>query len=222
MQILKEKLDQYKHFSILSYYLVIVILYHVYEKITVPKYIMYSKIDNYIPFIKEMVIPYLFWYIYIIIALVYLGFTSKKDFYNLCSFMFIGMTICFAIYAVFPNGQNLRPVITGKDIFSRMVYYIYMTDTPTNSAPSMHVLDSIAVHAALMNCESLQNNRWIKTGSFITTLLIILSTVTLKQHSILDVLYGIMLSALLYIVIYKLDALKAFTTGQIFTKKAEE
>jgi len=171
---------------------------------------MYSKLDDYIPFVKEMVIPYLFWYIYIIIALVYLGFTSKKDFYDFTIFMFAGMTICFMIYAIFPNGQNLRPSIHGNDIFSRMVYYIYSTDTPTNSAPSMHVLDSIAVHIALVRCEALKNKFWVKLSSFITMVLIIMSTVMLKQHSILDVMYGMLLSAVLYVIIYKFNILQFF------------
>jgi len=206
MERLKEKLEQYKHFSILTYYIVIFSLYNIYEKlITVPKYYMYSRLDDYIPFVKEMVIPYLFWYIYIIIALIYLGFTSKKDFYDFTIFMFSGMTICFIIYAIFPNGQNLRPAIKGTDIFSRMVYFIYTTDTPTNCAPSMHVLDSVAVHIALSKCEALKNKFWVKFASFITMVLIIMSTVMLKQHSILDVIYGIILSLLLYIIIYKFN-----------------
>lgn len=210
----KQMLDQYKHFYILSYYLVIMALYNIYNKITVPKYYMHSVIDDYIPFVKEMIVPYLFWYVYIIIALIYLGFTAKKDFYNLTVFMFAGMTISFAIFAIFPNGQNLRPVIKGTDIFSRMVQSIYMVDNPTNSAPSMHVIDAIAVHAAVINCSALAKKYWAKIGSLITMILIILSTVMVKQHSILDVLYGILLSAILYVLIYKLDIVSYFISDQ--------
>ncbi|NLY43350.1 MAG: phosphatidic acid phosphatase [Clostridiaceae bacterium] len=215
---MKEKFEQYKHFSILSYYIVIAILYHTYEKITIPKYFMYSRLDDYIPFVKEMVIPYLFWYIYIIIALVYLGLTSKKDFYNLCAFMFIGMTICFIIYALFPNGQKLRPVIHGTDFFSRLVAYIYMVDTPTNSAPSMHTLDAIAVHVAFMKCDALKKKYGILTLSFITMVLIILSTVMLKQHSVLDLIYGVALSLVLYLIIYKFNLLDHFITERSYHK----
>lgn len=221
MDLLREKFEQYKHFSILSYYIVIGILYIVYEKITVPKYFMYSKLDDYIPFVKEMIIPYLFWYIYIIIALVYLGLTSKKDFYDLAAFMFIGMTICFIIYAIFPNGQNLRPVIHEKDFFSRLVAYVYMTDTPTNSAPSMHTLDSIAVHIALVKSEALKKRYVIHGLSFITMILILLSTVMLKQHSILDVIYGIALSLVLYIVIYRFN-LVGYFVAEGSLRKAEQ
>lgn len=210
MELIKQKFERYKHFNILSYYLVIMALYNIYEKITVPKYIMYSRLDDYIPFVKEMVVPYLFWYIYIMIALIYLGLTSKEDFYNFTAFMFVGMTICFLIYAIFPNGQNLRPVITNTDIFSRLIYNIYMVDTPTNSAPSMHTLDAIAVHIAVMKCESLQKKFWIQAASLITMILIIMSTVMIKQHSILDVLYGIVLSGVLYVIIYKFNIVKLF------------
>lgn len=204
------KLKENKHFLVLSYYIVILFLYKYTEKVTKPEYIMYSKLDNYIPFVKEMVVPYLFWYIYIVIALVYLGFNSKDDFYKLTGFMFIGMTLCFFIYLLFPNGQNLRPSIVENDFFSNLIKNIYISDTPTNSAPSMHVLDSIAVHLAITRCNKLKNKRYIKYTSAIIMGLIIASTVMIKQHSIIDVIYGIILSLIIYLVIYKVKVREIF------------
>jgi membrane-associated phospholipid phosphatase len=61
-----------------------------------------------------------------------------------------------------------------------------------------------------MKCEALQKKFWIQAGSFITMILIIMSTVMLKQHSILDVIYGIILSTVLYLAIYKFDMIKIF------------
>lgn len=203
IEFLKEKVESYKHFKVLTYYIVILLLYNFYEKATIPKYFMYSKIDDYIPFVKFMIVPYLFWYIYIIIALAYLGIKSRKDFLSFTTFMFSGMTICFIFYAIFPNGQNLRPIIVHNDIFSKMIDYIYMMDTPTNSAPSMHVVNAIAVHIALTHYDGLKDVFRVKVISLITMLLIIASTVMVKQHSILDVLYAIGLSVCLYLIIYK-------------------
>lgn len=204
------KLKKNKHFLVLSYYLVILFLYKYTEKITKPEYIMYSKLDNYIPFVKEMVVPYLFWYIYIVVALIYLGFNSKDDFYKLTGFMFIGMTICFFIYLLFPNGQNLRPSIVENDFFSNLIRTIYISDTPTNSAPSMHVLDSIAVHLAITRCNKLKNKRYIQYTSAIIMVLIIASTVMIKQHSIIDVIYGVILSLFIYLAIYKVKVQQIF------------
>jgi membrane-associated phospholipid phosphatase len=202
------KYQNYKHVLILSYYGIIWYLYYFTEKTITPRYFMKSKVDLYIPFVKYMIIPYLFWYVYIFGTLLYLAFTSKDDFLKLSFVMFTGMTLCFILYFIFPNGQNLRPAITTHDLFSRLIYYIYSTDTPTNSAPSIHVLNSIATHAAIIRSKTLRNNKLITLSSLIVMILIIASTVMIKQHSILDVFYGICLSAVLYMFAYHVNALR--------------
>lgn len=165
---------------------------------------MYSPIDDYIPFVKYFVVPYLFWFVYMGIGFLYLGLVSKKDYYRLCWFIFGGMCICYTLYMIFPNAQNLRPVIVENDIFSRMIKHIYSTDTNTNVAPSIHVLNSIAVHVALVNCEEFkkESKNW-RVLSFITAVLICLSTVFIKQHSIKDGMWAALLATVLYIAIYK-------------------
>ncbi len=180
---------------------------------------MHSNLDNYIPFVKGMVIPYLLWYIYIVIPLIYLGFHSKDDFYKLSFFMFTGMTICFLIYLIFPNGQNLRPVINSQDLLSKIIKSIYIKDTPTNSAPSMHVLNSIAVHMAIIKCDKFKNNKWLCIISNCIMISIIASTVMIKQHSILDVMYGIILSIVLYWLIYEVNVLKLFSLERLELSK---
>jgi len=118
------------------------------------------------------------------------------------------MSICFIIYTLFPNGQDLRPTIIDTDIFSRLIKNIYMIDKPTNSNPSMHVLNSIAVHSVVINSKTFKNNYRIKTISLILMTLIITSTVMIKQHSIIDVISAILLSNIIYLLIYKLNIVK--------------
>lgn len=221
LQYLKEFNNRYKHFYILSYYIVIYLLYTTLNKIIVPKYFMHSFIDDYIPFVKEMIVPYLYWYVYILASLIYLGFTNKRSFYKLAIFMFAGMTISFIIYAIFPNGQNLRPVIGGKDIFSRMVQNIYLEDNPTNSAPSMHVINAIAVHLAIINDKRLSKISWVKVSSFISAIFIIASTVMVKQHSIIDVFGGILLSFVLYVVIYNFESIYELVTSRASVRNVQ-
>lgn len=200
---LRDIWKKYNHLLFLFYYLFIGFLYQTFNKMIVPEYFMHSFLDEYIPFVKIFIIPYLFWYVYIFAALVYFGFTSKEDFYKLTFFMFGGMTICFLIYYILPNGQNLRPVITDTDLFSRMIANIYQTDNPTNVAPSMHVLDSIGVHLAVRYSRSLRKYRWLQWGSLISAFLISISTVLIKQHSVEDGLYAVLLSYILYLIIYR-------------------
>lgn len=212
---------KYNHAIVLVYYFVVYKWFSYLESSVRPKYFMLSKLDMYIPFVKEFVVPYLIWFAYIAIIMIYLGLRSKYDFLKLSFFMFSGMSICFIIYTVLPNGQNLRPEIMGNDIFSSLVKMIYKNDTPTNSAPSIHVINAIAVHLALVNYEGLRNKICTKAASFILMIFIIMSTVFIKQHSILDVTYGIMLSIILYLLIYRINYRRLFDSLNLKKKSKE-
>ncbi len=204
---MKKIWEQYRHFLLLILFRILYIWFIYCEKTVVPKYIMFSPIDLKIPFVKEFVVPYLFWYIYMAFGFIYLGFVSKKDYYRLFLFIFIGMVICYTVYTVLPNGQNLRPVITADDIFSKAIKNIYEKDTPTNVAPSIHVLNSIAIHIALIRYEPFKENRILRFTSLGIMLFICASTVLIKQHSVLDVIWAIVLSGVLYFSIYLLPQL---------------
>lgn len=174
----------------------------------VPKYIVLSPLDDSIPFLAVFIIPYFIWYFYITGALVFLFFRSPEGFVNLCWFMYGGMALACFIYTLFPNGQHLRPYVYGDDILSRMVRYVYSVDTPTNSAPSIHVMNSIAIHSALIHYRGFKSRfHPVKVVSFILMLLICASTVFVKQHSVIDVAGGVVLSSLLYLLIYRRDIL---------------
>jgi membrane-associated phospholipid phosphatase len=210
---IRKYLHEYKHLALVSYYFIVQILYYYTEAKVVPRYFMECRLDNYIPFIKYFIVPYLFWFAYMAIGFIYLGIKSKPEFLRLCLYMFSGMTLCYILYMVFPNGQRLRPVITETDVFSRAIQRIYQTDTPTNVAPSIHVYNSLAVHIGLLHYKPFQMNKWARWSSFVCMLLIILSTVFIKQHAILDVFWSFVLAFPLYLVVYKLiPAVKASTT----------
>lgn len=193
----------YKHVLVLSYYVVLSILYTTAEAVTVPRFTMHSFIDDYIPFCKYFVVFYLFWYVYIIVPMVYFGFKSKEDFLKLALFMFLGMTACYVVYFLLPNQQDLRPMITDTDIFSRVIKYLYSVDTPTNVAPSMHVLNSIAVHVVISRSKKLRDIKWLQVASLFSAIMISASTMFIKQHSIEDVIYAGILSYGIYHVIYR-------------------
>ena len=116
------------------------------------------------------------------------GFTA-------CAFLIIGMTFFLILCTVFPNGQNLRPATFVRDnIFVDLVRYIYSTDTPTNVLPSIHVFNSIGGCIAIGHSKALKKHRKIQFGSYLLALLIILSTMFLKQHSVTDVIAAFVLS----------------------------
>ena len=163
-------------------------------------------LDDYIPFNEWFLIPYLLWFLYMAVTILYFLFTSKKDYYRECAFLFIGMSICLIIYMIWPNCQNLRVTeFPRENILTKGVQFIYALDTATNVCPSIHVYNSIGVHIAVSHSETLGKNKWIRLGSFLLMISICLSTVFLKQHSAFDGICAMGLALIMYIFVYRVD-----------------
>jgi membrane-associated phospholipid phosphatase len=164
-----------------------------------PLYNIFSPLDELIPFLPIMVIPYISWYLYIAAPLCYFYFKSRKDFFRLASLLATGMLLSCVIFIFFPSGQNLRPDFITEDggICSWIIYHIYSIDTPTNCMPSMHVMFSLFVHFVIKTCDKYKENKRVLNISLIWTIIICASTVFVKQHSILDVAGGIVVGMII-------------------------
>ena len=167
---------------------------------------IHMAVDDYIPFVEIFIIPYFMWFGYVAIAIAYFFFKNVQDYYKLCIFLFVGMTIFIVISTVYPHGHYLRPRVFERDnIFISMVQGLYMVDTPTNLFPSIHVYNSIGVHLAVMHSERLKEKKWIRRGSFLLMSSIVASTMFLKQHSVFDVITACLLAVVMYSLVYALD-----------------
>lgn len=201
---MKTLLQKYKHAWVFLYSLIYFPWFFYLEKtVTCNYHIIHTTFDEKIPFIEYFIIPYLLWFGFIAVTILYFFLHDKEGFYKLAFFLITGMTLFLVISTVYPNGQVLRPLIFQRNnIFVDMVRQLYRTDTPTNIFPSIHVYNSIGVFLAIRNCEKLQKHRIIQDGSFILTVLIILSTMFLKQHSVIDVIGACVLSVPVYYMAY--------------------
>ena len=195
---------KYKH-SLLLLYLLIYFPWFSYLERTVTKrfHVIHMAIDDKIPFIEYFIVPYFLWFAYVAVAVLYFLFKNKGEYYRFCAFLFTGMTIFLIISTVYPNGHYLRPATFAHDnIFVNMVRALYKTDTATNLFPSIHVYNSIGVNIAIWHSENFKQNKPVRYGSAILMVSIILSTMFLKQHSVFDVITGIVLSVFMYTVVY--------------------
>lgn len=166
--------------------------------------IIHLAADDKIPFCEVFIIPYLLWFVYVSAVVVFLFFKNKTDYFKACAFLFTGMTIFLVISTLFPNGHDLRLAAMPRDnIFTSMVAALWKTDTPTNLWPSIHVYNSIGAHLAVMHNETLRGRKPVWIGSGILALSIILSTMFIKQHSVFDVLTGIIMGAFMYVLVYR-------------------
>lgn len=171
-----------------------------------PRYFsVHCALDSEIPFVPVFIIPYLLWYAYIAVTMGYFAFRDKQGFYRLCLFMFTGITLCLTFCTVFPNGHDFRPTeFASNNIFVSLVKWVYRCDPSCVTIfPSMHVLNGIATHIAIAKSERLSRHRWLVWGSFLFFVSVCLSTVFVKQHSVLDVAAALLLAIPLYFLGYK-------------------
>lgn len=207
----KKILKKYSHAWVLLYLFIYMPWFAYLEHRTnVHYYIIHSPIDDYIPFLEIFIVPYLLWFLFVAVTVLYFFFTNKSDFYRLAAFLIAGMTAFLVICTVFPNGLNLRPVVFTRDnIFIDLVKILYRTDTPTNVLPSIHVYNSIGVSIAIAHSDSLKKHPHIQHGAYILAGLIILSTMFLKQHSVTDVTAAVVMSFVVYQLVYVTQTRKA-------------
>ncbi len=201
---MKQFLHKYKHAWILSYTLIYLIWFFYLERtVTTNYHVVHVRLDDFIPFCEYFIIPYLMWFVYVAAAVLFLFFTNKEEYYRLCIYLFSGMTISLIVCTFFHNGTDFRPVLDPEEnIFTRMVAALYVTDTPTNVFPSIHVYNSICTHVAVSRSTILKKYPALQYGSLILTVLICMATVFLKQHSVVDVFGGCLLAYILYYVVY--------------------
>lgn len=169
-------------------------------------HLLSSRYDRLIPFCELFVIPYFLWFFYVASGVLYFGLheQERRQYYLLITNLCIGMTLFLAISLIWPNGHTLRPATFPRDnIFTDMVRGLYLTDTSTNVFPSIHVFNSIAIHTAVAKSESLKKHPVIVRGSLILCILIIASTLFLKQHTIVDVFGAFILNFATYHLVYQ-------------------
>ena len=204
---MKAFFQTYRHALVLLYGLIYMPWFMWLEsRSNLPYHVIHVKLDDMIPFVEYFIVPYLLWFVYVAAVFVYLFFKNRREFYQYCIFLFTGMTLFLIVSTLYPNGHLLRPnTFARNNIFTFAVQILYQADTATNIFPSLHVYNSIAAHRAVANSETLAGNRLIRGGSFVLMVSIILATMFLKQHSVLDVISGILLGLVMEQLVYRTD-----------------
>ena len=201
---------KYQHGTwIVAYMAFYLIAFAYLEKRQVYAYhVVHTVFDDFIPFQEAFIIPYVLWFPFIALTMLYFVFLGEKDeYYKLTANLAMGMTIFLAVSYLYPNILQLRPYeFPRENVLTDMVRWLYKTDTPTNVLPSIHVFNSLACSLAIFHDRKLREMRWLQVSSHSLTVLIILATMFLKQHSVLDVCLGIAMAFLGYLFFYLQDS----------------
>ena len=208
----RDWIEQNKYLIFVIYYTLYMVGFVLVENRTPAHlYVIHCPLDQYIPFLEIFVIPYILWFFYIGGIVLWMGIFDRDNMCRLLWSGMVGMTIFLLISWFLPNGLDLRPTAFERDnIFVWITRtFIYGSDTPTNVFPSIHVNNSICACVAVLASDRLKDRKVVRGASVIMAGLIVLSTMFLKQHSVVDVSAG-MITAWLSCEICFADALKTW------------
>jgi len=195
-----KKHPEYRYVLFLPGYLICFFLVEAAVPADCDYWVSYCRWDDYIPFLEGFIVPYCCWYPLLFVVGIYLMLTDVPECRRYVWFLILGCGISLLICVIFPNGQDLRPTSFDRDnIFIRLVQRIYAADTNTNVLPSMHVVGCFA--AAVASRRSLRLRRFSPIVIAVSVLVSV-STVFVKQHSVLDVFAGIALALPIWWALY--------------------
>lgn len=153
-------------------------------------------------FASFFLIPYLFWFVFLIGIHLYTLMYDVDSFKKLMKYIIITYSAAIIIYLFFPTCQELRPLsFERSNIFTEFLKGFYVFDTNTNVCPSIHVIGSLAVMFTAWQTKGFESPKW-KIAFGITALLICMSTVFLKQHSVLDLFAALPICLIAYFICF--------------------
>ena len=161
-------------------------------------YTLALPIDDSVPFIAAMIVPYS-WSILLFCASFFLVRTTRQ-LSLLTSRVLLATLLASIIFYFFPATFTFdRPAVTDWTRFGYQ--FLSVADKPFNQFPSLHVTYALLIGISLWSVSKHWVYRLVLTS--ICTLIIV-STVFTYQHHLLDVLGGFLLSILVLIIANKL------------------
>ncbi|MBW3000100.1 phosphatase PAP2 family protein [Candidatus Woesearchaeota archaeon] len=149
-------------------------------------------IDKIIPLVPFFVIFYLIGFVFSIVPLFITE--EKKEFYWLAFNYFLILTVSFVMFVLIPI-EFKKDFVLGTDFFSRLIESVQAVDSDFNNFPSLHV--SLNFFTVLF-----VKDKNPKLGLWLLPIpiLIIFSTMFVKQHLFIDVIGGIVIAALFFYI----------------------
>ena len=161
-------------------------------------HVMKSIIE--VPLIKEFIYAYNFWYPFLIISTFLVFKYDNKLFRPLIYTIILVDIMALITFFIYPT-EMIRPEIQVSDFTTWFIDFTYKTDTPAvNCLPSLHcILTFICIFYVLVS----KNIKWYKKLiMFIIAILIVLSTVFIKQHIVEDIILAFIYTFIGILIIY--------------------
>lgn len=160
-----------------------------------PHYDFSTALDAKIPLIPWTVVIYFVCYVFWVVNYILCCRFDEKQAKRFAYADLIGKTVCFIFYIVAPTTMQ-RPEIVGSNVFDGLMRFLYAIDAPDNLCPSIHCFVSWMAYIGMRGDN--RYSRKYRVFSLVFAILVCISTLTTKQHVIVDVVAGVVLAEICF------------------------
>ena len=178
---------RFSHLKLLFGWVVYFALYFLTENIIPAEacHPVHCFLDDVIPFCEYFIIPYVLWYVWIVISLLVFMLYDTDSFRSLQKYIIVTQLTAMAVYILWPTRQDLRPeVFPRENFFTWILGLLYTFDTNTGVCPSLHCAYSIGIASVWLKRR--ETGGWLKAFMVFAAVMVCLSTMFVKQHSAVD------------------------------------
>ncbi len=158
---------------------------------------MTLEIDSHFPFIPWTVIIYFSWFVFWLGNYYLLANGERAERNRLFAADILGRIVCFVIFIALPT-TNIRPEIEDGGVWNFFMKFLYLVDTPQNLFPSIHCYASWLCFIGVRRRKDMRP--WYKILTLLWAVAICISTLTTRQHVTVDVISGIALAEITYLI----------------------
>ena len=171
-------------------------------------------IDDRIPVVAVFIVIYLFSYIFWISGPISVSLTKRENFINYLIGLSLAYLIGFLFFVFLPTkmdreAEGLLEIGLKPGIWNKILGFVYRVDgdrTAFNLFPSYHCLASLYCYLGVRKQPEI--SKGYKAYTLVMTVLICLSTVFTKQHYFMDIIGGLLLALVSYLVTEQVNPAK--------------
>lgn len=179
------------------------VIYFVTSRITYPKlYDLSIPLDERVPFVPAFILVYFGCYLFWAVNYILIARQGREHAFRFFVADVMSRLVCLLFFLVLPS-TVARPEVAGDGICSGLVRLLYDIDPSINLFPSIHCLVSWFCFIGIRSRKNIP--LWYRAFSCIVAVGVFISTVTLRQHVIVDIISGVLLAEIMYAVSWHVD-----------------
>ena len=145
-------------------------------------------VDDKIPFLPWTVLPYCFWFPMIAFYPLIVFRTDPHSYCGYLTTMVMEIVLSIVCYLIYPTSFQ-RPV-PPDGFWGKFMKFVYHSSyRGLNCAPSLHCSSCFLVICVSFTCAGM--SLWVRGFTVSIAIMIVLSTLTTKQHTLIDVLTAV-------------------------------